>query len=156
MTTKPTISADWQYLDTHTVLSLLPHRYPILLVDRAYVHPHDCACLGIKNLTVNEPVFQGHFPNEPLMPGVYLIEAIAQTAALAVLIRHPHMQGRSIYLLGVEQARFRQKVLPGDRLEIYAWLDRQRGSFLWFRGRIWVDDRVVAEARISTSAETSA
>jgi 3-hydroxyacyl-[acyl-carrier-protein] dehydratase len=150
MRAKPEVTTAWVALDAGQVQALLPHRYPFLMVDRAFLHPDRWEALGFKGVTYNEPFFPGHFPQEPVLPGVLMVEAIAQVAALTVLWRHPEARHRPIYLLGIEQARFRQKVVPGHLLEVHAWRERQRGMFVWFKGVIWVGDQVVAEARLST------
>ena len=156
---RPTVPGDWPRLDHAEITRLLPHRYPFLLVDRAAVNPDPDRWEGFgwKGVTVNEPYFPGHFPGTPLVPGVLLIEAIAQVAALSVLWHQDEgLAGRIMYLLGVENARIRATVTPGTCLMIHAWVDRRRHRFIWFRGRIWDGDRVVAEARISSTLAENA
>ena len=155
MKQRPVVPETWAVLSPPEVQRLLPHRYPFLMIDRGYLNPDAFECIAFKAVTFNEPYFPGHFPGEPLMPGVLMIEAMAQAAALTYLWRYPEYSGQTMYLLGVDQARFRMKVSPGQLLLIHAWLDRQRGPFLWFRGRIWVDDAVAAEARLSTSTRSN-
>lgn len=136
--------------DIARVMKLLPHRYPFLLVDRIYDMDGDNSCIGVKSVTVNEPFFQGHFPNFPVMPGVLIIEGLAQTAgALCV-----HSLGESytphlVYFMGIDRAKFRKPVLPGDQLHFHVKKVRGRGRAWRFYGEAKVDGAVVAEAEIS-------
>jgi 3-hydroxyacyl-[acyl-carrier-protein] dehydratase len=136
--------------DIARVMKLLPHRYPFLLVDRIYDMDGDNSCVGVKSVTINEPFFQGHFPNFPVMPGVLIIEGLAQTAgALCV-----HSLGESytphlVYFMGIDRAKFRKPVLPGDQLHFHVRKVRGRGRAWRFYGEAKVDGAVVAEAEIS-------
>lgn len=136
--------------DIARVMKLLPHRYPFLLVDRIYDMDGDNSCIGVKSVTINEPFFQGHFPNFPVMPGVLIIEGLAQTAgALCV-----HSLGESytphlVYFMGIDRAKFRKPVLPGDQLHFHVRKVRGRGRAWRFYGEAKVDGAVVAEAEIS-------
>lgn len=154
MNRRPIIPNHWKTIDYAEVIRWLPHRYPFLMVDRAVVNPdpeHFEACAW-KGVTSTEPYFQGHFPDRPVMPGVLLIEAIAQTAALAALWHQEKTNtARIMYLISIEHARFRGVVTPGTCLLIHAWLDRRRSRFVWFRGRVWDEQRIVAEARLSST-----
>ncbi len=144
-------------LDILSVLQLLPHRYPFLLVDRIVDIDGDNSAIGIKNVTVNEPHFQGHFPDRPVMPGVLIIEAMAQTAG-AICIRHTKQTKPSVvYFLTIENAKFRKPVVPGDRMEIHVKKIKQRGMIWKFACEAVVDGGKVAEAVISAllSAEES-
>ena len=154
---RPVPDDTWIRLGPVEVRELLPHRYPFLMVDRVAIHPDagQPKALGWKGVTQNEPFFEGHFPNEPVMPGVLLVETIAQVAALSVLWhRRASAAGALMYLLSIDQARIRDRVVPGTLLEIYAYLERQRGRFVWFKGHIWDGDRMIAEARIASTLAT--
>jgi 3-hydroxyacyl-[acyl-carrier-protein] dehydratase len=126
---------------------MIPHRYPMLMIDRVVDLVPDVKAVGIKNLTINEPFFQGHFPSEPLMPGVLIIESMAQTAAvLVVATLGPDREGSLVYFMSVDAVRFRKPVFPGNTLRIHVEKQRKRGNVWKFRGVAKVDDTVVAEA----------
>ena len=136
--------------DIARVMQLLPHRYPFLLIDKIRDMVRDESAVGIKNVTINEPFFQGHFPKYPVMPGVLIIEAIAQTAgALCVhnagVTNIPHI----VYFMGIDKAKFRKPVVPGDQLHLHVKKVRSRGPVWRFYGEARVNDQVVAEAEIS-------
>jgi 3-hydroxyacyl-[acyl-carrier-protein] dehydratase len=136
--------------DVMRVMQLLPHRYPFLLVDKIRDMVRDETAVGIKNVTINKPFFQGHFPKYPVMPGVLIIEALAQTAgALCV-----HAAGRTnipqiVYFMGIDKAKFRKPVVPGDQLHLHVKKLRSRGPVWRFYGEARVNEQVVAEAEIS-------
>src|SRR5581483_7449166 len=133
-------------LDIKGIQRLLPHRYPFLLVDRI-VELSEERCVGIKNVSVNEPFFAGHFPGHPVMPGVLLLESMAQTSAMhALLLARPDGGVPVIYLMGFDRAKFRRPVVPGDQLHLYSFVIRGRGKIWRFRGEVLVDGAVVAEA----------
>jgi 3-hydroxyacyl-[acyl-carrier-protein] dehydratase len=134
-------------IDILQIMSAIPHRYPFLMIDRMVeVVPGESA-VGIKNVTVNEPFFQGHFPSKPVMPGVLIIEAMAQTAAaLVVLTLGGDFEGKLVYFMTIENAKFRRPVGPGDQLRIHVVKERQRGNVYKFRGVARVDGVSVAEA----------
>ena len=130
-------------------MKLLPHRYPFLLVDRIIEIDGDNSAIGIKNVTVNEPHFQGHFPDQPIMPGVLIIEAMAQTAG-AICIRHVARDKPTlVYFMTIDNAKFRRPVVPGDRLEIHVKKLKKRGNIWRFACEAMVDGAKVAEAEIS-------
>ena len=134
-------------VDVAGVMEMIPHRYPFLLVDRVIEIFKDRSAVGIKNVTINEPFFQGHFPGKPVMPGVLIVEAMAQTAAVLVV----HSLGASaasklVYFMSIENARFRKPVTPGDQLKIHVAKDRSRGNVWKFNAEAKVDGRLVAEA----------
>ena len=132
------------------VLGLLPHRYPFLLVDRIIGAQGDDFGIGIKNVTANEPQFQGHFPGRPIMPGVLLIEAMAQTAgALCVASQGDKGKPAVVYLMTVDKAKFRRPVVPGDRVELHMMKFAKRRNMWWFRGEAMVDGVLVCEAEVS-------
>lgn len=135
-------------IDVIGIMKRIPHRYPMLLIDRVIDIVRAESCTGIKNVTVNEPFFQGHFPNHPIMPGVLIIEAMAQTAATLVVDSLDGVGADShiVYFMTIENARFRKPVLPGDQLHIKVKKERQRGHVWKFRGEAFVDGVLCAEA----------
>ncbi len=134
-------------IDINRITAMIPHRYPFLLVDRLIdVIPGESA-VGIKNVTANEPHFQGHFPDRPVMPGVLIVEAMAQTAAVIVVAwLGKEAEGKLVYFMTIENARFRKPVVPGDQLRLYCRKERQRANVWKFSGEARVGDTVVAEA----------
>lgn len=147
MTTKKT---ELGTADIARVLQLLPHRYPFLMLDRMYDMDGDESCVGVKNVTINEPFFQGHFPAFPVMPGVMIIEGIAQTAgALCVSNLGENYRADLVYFMGIDKAKFRKPVLPGDQLHFHIRKLRSRGRVWRFAGEAKVNGSVVAEAEIS-------
>jgi 3-hydroxyacyl-[acyl-carrier-protein] dehydratase len=136
--------------DIARVLKLLPHRYPFLLVDRIFDMDRDESAVGVKCVTVNEPFFQGHFPGFPVMPGVLIIEGLAQTAgALCVHSLGENQRPQLVYFMGIDRAKFRKPVVPGDQLHFHVKKLRSRGRAWRFYGEAKVNGRVVAEAEIS-------
>jgi 3-hydroxyacyl-[acyl-carrier-protein] dehydratase len=136
--------------DISRVLQLLPHRYPFLLVDRIIDMDRDESAIGIKSVTINEPYFQGHFPGFPVMPGVLIIEGLAQTAgALCVSNLAATYKPQLVYFMGIDRAKFRKPVLPGDQLHYHVKKIRSRGRAWRFYGEAKVDGQLVAEAEVS-------
>lgn len=137
-------------IDITTLMRLIPHRYPMLMIDKMIdVVPYERA-IGVKNVTINEPFFPGHFPAKPVMPGVFLIEAMAQTsAALVVYSLGPSAEGKLVYFMTIDDARFRKPVEPGDQVRIHVMKERNRGAVWKFRGEAMVGDTLVAEATYS-------
>jgi len=133
-------------LDILQIMELLPHRYPFLLIDKLVDLVPGESAVGIKNVTFNEPFFQGHFPGRPIMPGVLIIEAMAQTAACVVVQGMPKSDKRLVYFMSVENARFRKPVMPGDQLRIHVKKERNRGTVWRFAGEARVDGQLMAEA----------
>ena len=131
------------------IMDMIPHRYPFLLVDKVTDVVRDSTAIGIKNVTINEPFFQGHFPDHPIMPGVLIIEAMAQTSAILVIETTGKKAGGVVYFMTIEQARFRRPVGPGDRLELHVEKHRSRGNVWKFRGEAKVDGKLMAEATYS-------
>lgn len=129
------------------IMEMIPHRYPFLLVDRVIdLHANESA-VGVKNVTMNEPHFQGHFPQRPVMPGVLIIECMAQTSAVLVVeTLGPEAEGKLVYFMSVDNARFRRPVMPGDRLELHVKKERSRGAVWKFTAEARVDGKVVADA----------
>lgn len=136
--------------DIARLMKLLPHRYPFLLVDRMFDMDRDISAVGVKNVTINEPFFQGHFPDFPVMPGVLIIEGLAQTAgALCVHSLGEIYKPQIVYFMGIDNAKFRKPVLPGDQLHYHVRKIRSRGRAWRFFGEAKVNGNVVAEAEIS-------
>ncbi len=136
--------------DIQRILKLLPHRYPFLMVDRIIEMNGDDSCIGIKNVTANEPHFQGHFPDQPIMPGVLMIEGMAQTAgAMCVASKQGNAKPSVVYFMTIENARFRKPVLPGDTVEYHMKKLKSRGNMWWYRGEAKVKGVLVAEAEVS-------
>jgi 3-hydroxyacyl-[acyl-carrier-protein] dehydratase len=128
-------------------MAAIPHRYPFLLVDRVVDIRPDHSAIGIKNVSINENFFQGHFPQEPVMPGVLLIEAMAQTAAvLVVATLGEAFKGKLVYFMSIENAKFRRPVVPGDQVHIHVTKAQRRMNVWKFTGEAKVDGTVVAEA----------
>jgi len=126
---------------------MIPHRYPFLLIDRVQDVVPETSATGIKNVTINEPYFPGHFPDKPIMPGVLIIESMAQTAAVLVVSGlGTETEGKLVYFMSVESARFRKPVIPGDRLEIKVTKRQTRGSVWKFDGQAYVQNILVAES----------
>jgi 3-hydroxyacyl-[acyl-carrier-protein] dehydratase len=136
--------------DTLRVMKLLPHRYPFLMVDRIIEMDRDESAIGIKAVSMNEPFFQGHFPGFPIMPGVLIIEGMAQTAgALCVSNFETTYKPQLVYFMGIDKAKFRKPVLPGDLLHYHVRKIRSRGKAWRFYGQAKVNDQLMAEAEIS-------
>jgi 3-hydroxyacyl-[acyl-carrier-protein] dehydratase len=134
-------------IEIKEIMKILPHAYPFLLVDRIVEMELEKRIVGIKNVTYNEPFFPGHFPNRPIMPGVLIVEAMAQTAGvLAFKSLSEEDQGKPIYFLGMDNVRFRKPVIPGDQLRLELEVTRHRQSIWGFKGKAFVDGKLVAEA----------
>jgi 3-hydroxyacyl-[acyl-carrier-protein] dehydratase len=135
--------------DIQKILTALPHRYPFLLVDRIIDIRGDQSAIGIKNVTANEPQFVGHFPGNPVFPGVLLIEGMAQTAG-AICILSKNLAGRRqlVYFMTIDKAKFRKPVIPGDTIEYHMTKISQRRTMWWFRGEAKVAGELVAEAEV--------
>ncbi|MGA8755227.1 MAG: 3-hydroxyacyl-ACP dehydratase FabZ [Stellaceae bacterium] len=143
----PAGSAEATDIDVQRIMEMIPHRHPFLMIDRVVDAVANVRATGIKNLSINESFFQGHFPSRPVMPGVLIIEAMAQTAA--VLVVHtlgPKSEGKLVYFMSIENARFRRPVFPGDQLSVQVLKQRNRGNVWKFEGRAKVGDNLMAEA----------
>jgi 3-hydroxyacyl-[acyl-carrier-protein] dehydratase len=135
-------------MDIKEIQKFLPHRYPFLLVDRVIELEPGTKAVGIKNVTINEEFFQGHFPGQPIMPGVLIIEAMAQVACL-LAFRSGVTVGKSAYFLSIEKAKFRRPVVPGDQLRLEIHVLQQRGNVWRFSGSAIVGEKVAAEAEFT-------
>ena len=141
------VSDEIKDIDIVRIMEMIPHRYPFLMIDKVIDVVVDESAVGIKNVTINEPFFQGHFPGHPVMPGVLLIEAMAQTSAvLVVQTMGAESEGKLVYFMSIDQARFRKPVTPGDSLAITVTKKRSRGNVWKFRGEARVGETLMAEA----------
>jgi 3-hydroxyacyl-[acyl-carrier-protein] dehydratase len=144
----PTPSADRGVrIDTRRIMEMIPHRHPFLMIDEVVDVVANERATGIKNVSIDENYFKGHFPTRPVMPGVLIIEAMAQTAA--VLVVHtlgPQSEGKLVYFMSVDNARFRRPVFPGDRLDVHVVKQRHRGNVWKFEGHAKVGTNLMAEA----------
>ncbi|HYD05182.1 MAG TPA: 3-hydroxyacyl-ACP dehydratase FabZ [Reyranella sp.] len=146
-TDKTSVAATLNSVDIRRILQMIPHRYPMLMVDRIIELNIEKSAVGIKNVSINEPFFQGHFPSEPVMPGVLIVEAMAQTAAVLVVATFgAESEGKLVYFMSIDGVRFRRPVLPGDRLELHVKKAQSRGNVWKFDGKAIVDGKVAAEA----------
>ncbi len=137
-------------LDITRVMEMIPHRYPFLMIDRVDDLVPDASATGIKNISIGEPYFQGHFPDHPVMPGVLIIEAMAQTAAvLVVATLGSESEGKLVYFMAIDSARFRKPVGPGDTLRVHVTKRAKRGNVWKFVGQAKTNDEVVADATFS-------
>lgn len=137
--------------DIEWILSVLPHRYPILLVDRVLEMEPRKRIVAIKNVTINEPIFLGHFPGRPVLPGVLMIEGMAQAGGLLLLSDIPDREKKLLYFASIEEAKFRRPVTPGDQLRYEVEVLRLRSTYCRLAGRALVDGQVAAEAVLSSA-----
>ena len=137
--------------DIEWILSVIPHRYPILLVDRVLEMEPKKRIVAIKNVTANEQIFLGHFPGKPVLPGVFLIEGMAQAGGLLLLHDLPNREGKLLYFAGIEEAKFRRPVVPGDQVRYEIEVLRLRSTFCKVAGKALVDGELAAEAVLSTA-----
>ena len=136
------------FLDTNQIQKIIPHRHPFLLIDAIVELEPSKKIIGIKNVTFNEPFFKGHFPGMPVMPGVLIVEALAQAAAVMVLREIPDREKKLVYFSGIDRARFRQPVVPGDQLKLVVEVLRLKSRLGKLRGEAFVKEKLVAEAEI--------
>ena len=145
-----TMSDNPQTADINVIKKLIPHAYPFLLVDKIVEMNGDEYGIGVKNVTINEPFFPGHFPGHPIMPGVLIIEAMAQTASALVVHGYDgDTSDLSVYLMKVDNAKFRKPVLPGDQLKMEIKKEKNKGDIWQFNGKAYVDKSLVSEAMIT-------
>ena len=135
-------------IDIHRILQILPHRYPFILVDRIIDVVPGERITGLKNVTINEPFFQGHFPGRPIMPGVLIIEAMAQAGGVLVMDSRPEMLGTPIYFMGMDKVRFRKPVVPGDQLVLEIHILKFRKKVVRMSGVAMVNEERAAEAEM--------
>ena len=136
-------------MDIQWIMERLPHRYPLLMLDRIIELEPNEQIVAIKNVTINEEFFQGHFPGFPVMPGVLILEAMAQAGGLLVLPEDGSAAGKEFYLVSIDHAKFRRTVVPGDRLQIHVTLTKARANFRKLAGRAEVDGQLAAEAELT-------
>lgn len=134
-------------MTVNEIMKMLPHRYPFLLVDRITDFQPGVSATGVKNVTINEPFFQGHFPGQPIMPGVLIIEAMAQVAG--VMAFRSGVEGKAVYFMSIDNAKFRRPVVPGDQVMMDIKVLKQRGNVWRFSGTATVDGKLVSEAEFT-------
>ncbi len=150
MNEQQVMQAGSKSVDVMEIMRMIPHRYPFLLIDRVTDIVSDHSAIGIKNVTINEPFFAGHFPRQPVMPGVLIIESMAQTAAVLVVeTLEGEAAGKLVYFMTIEQARFRKPVFPGACMKVHVTKLRNRRNVWKFQGEARVDGVLVAEASFS-------
>ena len=137
-------------LDIHGIMELLPHRYPLLLVDRILEMEPKKKIVGLKNVTINEEFFQGHFPGRPVMPGVMIVEAMAQTGGVLIMQEFENIQDYVIFFMSIDKVKFRRPVVPGDQLRMEATVTYFKKKICKLRGEAFVDGQLVAEAEFSS------
>lgn len=140
-----------EVFEVQEIMGYLPHRYPFLLVDRIVEYEEMKRIVGLKNVTINEPFFQGHFPGVPIMPGVLIIEAMAQVGGVLVFKTIPNRESKLVFFMGIENARFRRPVRPGDQLRLEMTVIKVKARVGKLQGKAFVDDALAAEAEIMFS-----
>lgn len=141
-------------IDVREIMEIIPHRYPFLLVDRIESMKEGEEIVGIKNVSINEPFFVGHFPGNPIMPGVLIVEAMAQVGGILAFRSSPkEWAGSLVYFMGIDKVRFRKPVVPGDQLRLKLTTIRQKKRIFKMRGEAYVEDTLVAEAELMAAIE---
>ena len=148
-TSAPAPAPETATLDMQAILAILPHRYPFLLIDRVTELVRTKRIVALKNVTVNEPFFTGHFPTHPIMPGVLVVEAMAQAGGILLLTEFPDRESKLLLFTGIEKAKFRRPVTPGDQLRIEVDVIVWRRSAGRMRGKAYVDSKLACEAEVS-------
>jgi len=145
-----TTNRNSNYIEIEQIIKMIPHRYPFLMIDRVVEIVPDKSAIGIKNVTINEPYFKGHFPDRPIMPGVLIIEAMAQTAAVFVIDGLKEgADNQAVYFMSIDSARFRKPVTPGDMMKLKIVKKQSRGNVWKFDGEAYVEENLVAESTFS-------
>ena len=148
--TEDVVDGQADAVDIGRIMLMIPHRYPMLLIDRVVDIVSLESAVGIKNVTINEPQFQGHFPQRPIMPGVLIVEAMAQTAAVMVIHSlGAEAEGKLVYFISIDDCRFRRPVVPGDSMRIHIATERNRGKVWRFQGKVYVGEQLCSEARFA-------
>jgi 3-hydroxyacyl-[acyl-carrier-protein] dehydratase len=148
--TEDVVGGQADAVDIGRIMQMIPHRYPMLMIDRVVDIVSLESAVGIKNVTINEPQFQGHFPQRPIMPGVFIVEAMAQTAAVMVIHSlGAKAEGKLVYFISIDDCRFRRPVVPGDSMRIHIATERKRGKVWRFQGKAYVDEQLCSEARFA-------
>ncbi len=142
-------------MDIQWIMKRLPHRYPLLMIDRVVKLEPNERIVALKNVTINEHFFEGHFPGMPVMPGVLILEAIAQAGGLLVLPEDGSAEGLNFYLVSIDNAKFRRTVVPGDQLEIHVSVARAKANFRKLAGRAEVEGQLVAETQLTLTGVRS-
>ena len=140
-------AADTVSIDIAEIMKILPHRYPFLLIDKIVGFEAGKSAKGVKNVTINEPFFQGHFPGHPIMPGVLILEAMAQVGGI-LAFKSANVTNKVVYFMGIDRARFRKPVLPGDVLALNLEVIKTRGTIWSFKGEAYTDGKLAAEAEL--------
>ena len=143
--------SDQTHFSIHDIIKVLPHRYPFILVDKIIVTEPEKSLVAYKNVTINEPYFQGHFPNQPVMPGVLSLESMAQAGAFLMLSVVDDPLSKNMYFSTIDHAKFRKPIIPGDQLEIQMELVRKKLNICKFSGKCFVDDTLKVEAVLSAN-----
>src|SRR5215813_8897754 len=142
------VGSSLEAIDIAGILRAIPHRYPFLMVDRIISIRGDDFAIGIKNVTANEPQFMGHFPDNPVFPGVLMIEGMAQTAGVLCVLAEKLPSDKSVFFLTIDKAKFRKPVIPGDTIEYHMTKKARKKNMWWYRGEAKVAGQVVAEAEV--------
>ncbi len=143
------MNSSFSPLRIREILEIMPHRYPFLLVDRIVEYDGERRMVGIKNVSFNEPFFEGHFPEHPVMPGVLVVEALAQVGVILLFIGDENRSSKLVYFSGIDSCRFRQPVVPGDQLRLQVTAIKRRGNYFKMKGEALVEGTLVAEAELS-------